>query len=83
MYTFSMEKNTLRTILSQYYSTPSINKILKGDRRPRYEIILELHRKHKIPFDVWIDIKSFINNDTKKKGVKATTNRQKNIGEKQ
>jgi len=74
-----MEKNTLRTILSQYYSTPGINKILKGDRRPRYEIILELHRKHKIPFDAWIDIKSFIKNDTKTSTKSSSVTSRKNI----
>ena len=60
-----MEKNKLKQILLKYYKEPSMFAILSGIRKPSYEIILKLHNDHKIPFDVWLDIKSYVN-DTKK-----------------
>lgn len=61
-----MKKEKLKKILLEYYKEPSMFAILRGIRRPSYEVIVELHKKHNIPFDVWLDIKSFIKDNNKK-----------------
>ena len=61
-----MEKSKLKQLLLKYYKEPSMFAIIRGIRKPSYEVMVELHKKHNIPFDVWLDIKSFIKNDTKK-----------------
>lgn len=62
MYYFAMERKKIKQLLLSFYSTAMADMILRGDRKPSYEIICELDKKHKIPFDVWLDIKSFVNN---------------------
>lgn len=66
MYHFAMERKKLKQILINFYSVAMADMILRGDRRPSYEIICQLHSKYKIPFNVWLDIKSYLVNDTKK-----------------
>jgi len=61
-----MEKKKLKLILLKYYKEVSVYPILRGDKKPSYEVILKLHKIHKIPFEVWADIKLYIKNDTKK-----------------
>ncbi len=48
--------------------------ILRGERKPKYEVMVELHQKHNIPFDIWLDIKSHITNDNKEASSCTTTN---------
>ena len=36
------------------------NACINGRRKPSYEVMCALNEKHKIPFSVWKDIKSFI-----------------------
>ncbi len=48
--------------------------ILRGERKPKYEVMVELHQKHNIPFDIWLDIKSHITNDNKEGSSCTTTN---------
>ena len=50
----------IKKILLNYYSTPMINRILRGERKPSYEMMITLQETHKIPFTAWKDIKSFI-----------------------
>ena len=72
-----MIRTLLRLKLKQYYSDNSINKILQGARRPRYEVMLDLHKAGIVPFDAWIDIKAYLNgNEASQKGSSAK--RQKN-----
>ena len=81
-----MERKKLKTILLEFgYSEPSIKKIFQLKTRPTLLKAIELQERYGIPCTAWKNIREFISfkNDTKKKGVKATTNRQKNIGEKQ
>ena len=62
-----MNKKDLFKILQGYYkSEKTVYAILSGSRRPSYEKIMSLNREHDIPFDVWLDITSYIENDTKK-----------------
>ncbi|WP_419767259.1 hypothetical protein [Arcobacter sp.] len=56
-----MEKNKLKEILQIFYKTSTVNAIVRGERKPSYEIILTLNNDFNIPFDSWKDIKSYIN----------------------
>ena len=69
MYTFDMKKDIIKKTLLLYYSKDSIKSILCGRRKPSYKIMLILQEKHQIPFEVWKDIKSFINTNTTKTEV--------------
>jgi hypothetical protein len=69
-----MKRKKIKQILVNYYSVAGADLILRGERKPKYEVIVELHKKHNIPFDVWLDIKSYIENDTKKDSCSTTTN---------
>ncbi|DAB40786.1 MAG TPA: hypothetical protein CFH81_00320 [Sulfurovum sp. UBA12169] len=69
-----MERKKLKEILNNYYSVSMRNMILRGERRPEYTVIVELHKVHGVPFDVWIDIKSFIANYIPKAETGATIN---------
>lgn len=69
-----MERKKIKQILLNYYSNAGTDMILRGERKPKYEVIVELHKKHKIPFDVWLDIKSYIENNTKNSNRSTTTN---------
>lgn len=62
MYYFSMKREQLKQILLQYYSVAGVNMILRGDRKPSYETICLITKEHNIPFEAWLDIKSFVNN---------------------
>ena len=68
-----MERKKLKQILINFYSVAMADMILRGDRRPSYEIICQLRSKYKIPFNVWLDIKSYLENDTKKQSCSTTT----------
>ncbi|MCT7633900.1 MULTISPECIES: hypothetical protein [Arcobacteraceae] len=66
------KSKNLKNILAKYYSVPMINRILRGERKPSYEMMLTLEKEHNIPFCAWQDIESFIsknipNNKNKKK----------------
>ena len=63
-----MERKEIKLKLKQFYSNSMCDLILRGERRPKYAVIVELANKHGIPFDAWADIKSYVN-DTKKDEV--------------
>lgn len=73
MYYYIMKRENLKKILLNYYADSASNHILRGDRKPSYEIIVKLHKKHNIPFDVWTDIKSYLENDTKQETKESST----------
>lgn len=56
-----MERQRLKEILSNYYSKDGVKSILCGRMKPSYEVMLKLNETYKIPFTVWQDIKSYIN----------------------
>jgi len=64
-----MKREKLKSILEEFYhSRATVNHILRGIRRPNYENILAINKKYKVPFEVWTDIKSYLQeNDTKQK----------------
>jgi hypothetical protein len=74
-----MKKKILKQILLKYYKEPSMFAILRGIRKPSYEVVVELHKKHNIPFDAWLDIKSYIENDTKNDKETSSANESKSI----
>ena len=51
------------------YSVDSTKSLMCGRSKPSFSKAQQLYEKHNIPFEAWIDIKSFLNsckNDTKK-----------------
>jgi len=68
-----MKRKKLKQILLTFYSVAMADMILRGDRKPSYEIICKLQSKHKIPFNIWLDIKSYLSNDTKNTKCSTTT----------
>ena len=67
-----MIKNKLIKILSDVYSKDSVKSIMSGRRRPSLENIALFEKKYNIPFDAWLDIKSYLqDNDTKHQDKKA------------
>ena len=75
-----MKRKKLKRILGNYTSSEhTINSYLKGARRPRYEDILDMNRKYKVPFTAWENIKSYLQeNDTKQSNTIATPQGQNN-----
>ena len=66
-----MERKKITKLLKELgYKPASVKAIMCGIRKPSYENILKLYQNHNIPFEAWIDIKSYLNNTTKKKSVK-------------
>lgn len=55
-----MNKLKLKEILGFFYKTSTVNAIIRGDRKPSYNIILKLEESYDIPFTAWKDIKSFL-----------------------
>jgi len=58
-----MKKSKFKQILQNYYSDSTVRAIVRGFRKPSYEIMLKLEDKHSIPFKAWRDIQSFISKD--------------------
>ncbi len=52
-----------KSILGYEPSTPLLNMILRGDRKPNPEVRFDLHQKGVIPFSAWLDIKSYLNDN--------------------
>lgn len=66
MYHFKMTREKLKQLLTKYYSVAGVNMILRGERKPSYEVMYQLNESEKIPFTIWKDITTFISNDMKK-----------------
>ena len=66
-----MEREKLKQALRKYYSVSGTNLILRGERRPSYKVIVELHKHHNIPFDIWLDIRQYI--DKKEQNSQSPT----------
>ncbi|WP_148224971.1 hypothetical protein [Nitratifractor salsuginis] len=43
------------------YSDKAAYSHLRGERKPKYSVILDLHRRGIVPFDAWLDIRSYLN----------------------
>jgi hypothetical protein len=69
-----MKRKNLKKLLIKSYTVAGADLILRGERKPRYEIMVELNKKNKIPFDIWLDIKSYLQeNDTKHSNKNTNT----------
>jgi hypothetical protein len=65
-----MKRSELKKILSKWYSDHTIDSIVVGRRKPKYENILDMYLNYKIPFESWNDIKSYLQkNDTKNQQI--------------
>ena len=61
-----MNREKLKTILlDEDFKPVTVNAILRGARRPRYEKVIELERKYGIPFDAWLDITAYLNDHSR------------------
>jgi len=58
-------RQIIKSELLKYYKPLSVARILQGVRKPRYEVMVDLHRRGIVPFDAWLDIKAYLNNGTK------------------
>ena len=70
-----MKRKQLKQILLNFYSTAMADMILRGIRKPSYEIVCKLDAEYKIPFSVWLDIKTYIENNTECADTSTTTNK--------
>ena len=70
-----MKRKELKQILLKFYSTAMTDMILRGVRKPSYEIICQLAKDYKIPFTAWLNIKSYLENNTKKVDIYTTINK--------
>ena len=61
-----MKRTTLERILFNYYGDSSVRSLMNGTRKPSYENMLMLNEKHKVPFKAWIDIKSYLQQNSTK-----------------
>ncbi|BCD59612.1 hypothetical protein NitYY0814_C0363 [Nitratiruptor sp. YY08-14] len=57
--------NSYKRVLGYKPSTPLVNMILRGDRKPNPEVRFDLHQRGVIPFSAWLDIKSYLNHNSK------------------
>lgn len=64
MYHSNMTREKLKQLLTKYYSVAGVNMILRGERKPSYEIMYQLNKSDNVPFTAWKDITTFITNDT-------------------
>jgi len=72
MYNLIMIRNKLKQELEKLYiSKDTVNSILNGRRRPNYKNIISLNKSCKIPFTAWLDIKSYLQDNST---AKQTTN---------
>jgi len=58
MYHSAMEK--IRNALKEVYSPVTVRAILRGDRRPSFDKMVQLQDKHGIPLDAWRDIRQWL-----------------------
>ena len=66
-------KKILLKKLQEFYSEKMAYAILSGNRKPKYEVIIALHKNSEVPFDAWLNIKSYLReNDTKQSTKHAT-----------
>lgn len=80
MYYYVMKRDEIKKILSKHYASATCDAILRGDRKPKYEVMIKLAQDSNIPFDAWLNIQSFIANHTPKETLSTTTNQKNFIG---
>lgn len=61
-----MNKINLKIALSKIYCDDSVKSILSGRMQPSMTKAIQLYKESGIPLDAWLDIKSYINNNTSK-----------------
>ncbi len=60
-----MKKENIRHILTdEGYSKSMINSILAGTRKPNADLRYKLEQKFSIPFKAWVDIKTYLQDNT-------------------
>ena len=59
-----MKRNKLIKILNNVYSKDSVKSIVSGRRKPSLKNIIKFESEYDIPAFVWLDIKSYLNNNT-------------------
>ena len=79
METISRE-DLFKILTSEYgYSKKSAYALLDyGTRKPRYDVMVDLHQRGIIPFTAWLDIKSYLNN-TSNATNQSTTNESERV----
>ena len=80
---FKIPRSVIFEKLRKYYGVSMCNMILRGERPPKYYMMVEMARDHDIPFDVWLDIKSHLTNDTKDENESSSAKPTKNTPKKE
>ena len=62
-----MNYKDIKKILSEHYSFEMVKSLLIGRTTPSYKMASLFYRENQIPFEAWLDIKSFIANNSESK----------------
>ena len=81
-----MERTLLKEEIAKSYKSilgyePSIallNMLLRGERKPNPDVRFDLHQRGIIPFTAWLDIKSYLNSNSKE-SIQSTTKESEEV----
>lgn len=65
-------KKIQKALLDLGYSYDSMKSLMCGRVKPSMKRAIELNQKYNVPFEVWIDIKSYLKNHTTQPAQQAT-----------
>lgn len=55
------------------YTADSVKSLMCGRALPSMSKAIKLNSEHNVPLEVWIDIKSYLKNDTKQEASESNT----------
>ena len=61
-----MNKTKIKTILEEKYGYDMVNSIMSGRRTPSFKVAKQLLKEYDIPVNVWVDIKSYLQQNSTK-----------------
>jgi hypothetical protein len=65
-----MSEQDIRKIILTYYKRPSMYHIISGDRRPKFENMVDMNKRHGIPYEAWIHLPSWLSSQEQKRREK-------------
>lgn len=71
-------KKIKKALLQVGYTNDSVKSLMCGRVKPSFAKAQILFENHKIPFEAWINIKSYVN-DTKETTKKSTTPQKEKV----
>lgn len=67
-----MEHEKLKKILQEHYAESSVYSILSGNKRPGYIKMYLMNKEHGVPFNAWLNIKKYLEEEENTSLSKAT-----------